>query len=29
MYLLIFACGNPSPKANRLALKIAQDLLKS
>ena len=29
MYLLLFACGNPSPRANWLALKIAQHLLKS
>ncbi len=28
LYLLFFACGNPNPKANRLALKIAQHLLK-
>jgi hypothetical protein len=29
LYLLFFACGNPNTKANRLALKIAQHLLKS
>ena len=29
MYLLFFACGNPAPKAHRLALKIAQHVLKS
>jgi len=28
LYLLFFACGNPNPRANRLALKIAQHLLK-
>jgi three-Cys-motif partner protein len=27
LYLLCFACGNPSPKAKGLALKIAQDIL--
>lgn len=29
MYLLLFACGNPAPRARGLALKIAQHLLKS
>lgn len=29
MFLLFFACGNPKPKAYRLALKIAQHLLKA
>lgn len=29
MFLLFFACGNPNPRAHRLALKIAQHLLKA
>lgn len=29
MFLLFFACGNPNPKAHRLALRIAQHILKS
>lgn len=28
MFLLFFACANPSPKANRLAMKFAKAILK-